>query len=673
VATVENIAVQITANVKGFLDALESAAKAVKKFSRDVTQAAGVVAALGAAAVQMARAFDSDVNRAVHRSLDGLQVLANSLARELIPMLNRAGDAVQGLVIFWQSLSSEQRALIADTIELAAKIALIAGATSQVMELVEAFAEFGAALLPILGPLTAVAAAVVAIITLVGALKRVGTSVGDVFAEWGRRLAPVLEGAKSVIGLVAEKTGITQGLKDLKAYGAQAAANAPASAAGTLPHIVATMLSEIPTSGKEFAEVASAAADDLKTSFLTGADEIKGLFGGIGDSLGGLLDKFKASMVAGKGKHAGEGLGTAVFSAVGDTSAREFQDAIRAGFSDSIGRDLAMQRISAANQGRPDIGVPWGAGGQQFAAAGMGAVLNSGGNVSAVANGAAQGGWIGAIVALVAQSKQFGHAMDALNQMLQILADTMGELASGTRAVIGGAMNQTRQLSQFLGPLFGAIGKLLEPLGVMNQQLSMVTQLLAPVFQALAFVVDIIAQGSEMLSRGLFEVWRGVADVLGGFAVAVGNVWNAIVGALAGLLETIGAGGWADGLRKMTVDVDAVGAAFAAIRDTTYDQAKAKALETDATLAATAAISEFSESLTNVPQGFKTAAARFGAMDAQGAAAVSSVGVDASSTNVSVTVMVGGKEMADVVEDVRVSKTFQRTGRRLGKFGVGDN
>jgi len=26
-----------------------------------------------------------------------------------------------------------------------------------------------------------------------------------------------------------------------------------------------------------------------------------------------------------------------------------------------------------------------------------------------------------------------------------------------------------------------------------------------------------------------------------------------------------------------------------------------------------------------------------------------------------------------VVEDVRVSKTFQRTGRRLGKFGVGDN
>jgi hypothetical protein len=210
----------------------------------------------------------------------------------------------------------------------------------------------------------------------------------------------------------------------------------------------------------------------------------------------------------------------------------------------------------------------------------VGSAGKVGGAINAGMQGAALGGPVGAAVGvgleLLTSSEQFGTAITMLDDVFQTLSDLLGSLLEPMLPLIVILGDIIEGIANGLGPMF---------------------ELLSPWFQF------------------LFEVLKGVGVVILGVAIAIGNVWNFVTGAIADFLDFIGMDREAEGLRGMRSDVEGMNAAMNDLMRTTYQMAEAEVDAARATNEAT----EATEEILNAPSGYKgLALARYNAADMGG-------------------------------------------------------
>jgi len=185
---------------------------------------------------------------------------------------------------------------------------------------------------------------------------------------------------------------------------------------------------------------------------------------------------------------------------------------------------------------------------------------------------------------------------------------------------------------------------------------------------------------------GFLELVKAIAPFWNGVAATVRGIWNGIIGALQAVLGWVGKldiAGWKPfeflldvskqlgsykiGADALTINVEELAKKIALLKGLTYEEALAKARAAAATNEAAAAMNKFSESLTNVPEGFRVAAARYGATSpagesfakhsSRGGGIGGSDAAAATSTTV-VVVKMNSKEIASEVEEIRRETKF---------------
>lgn len=230
--------------------------------------------------------------------------------------------------------------------------------------------------------------------------------------------------------------------------------------------------------------------------------------------------------------------------------------------------------------------------GKQGAAAGM----------AAGPEGAIIGALAGIGLELLTQSQQFGRVMEVVDEVIQSVADGLGKL---------------------IEPLFPFL-VFLEPLGAM---LGYAAEILGNIF----------APGLELL----WNVLKPVVAVVLTVTKFLGSFWNALVGMLQALFRTLGGievfGGkplgfltdWAKGLDKSKVNLGKIDDALANLDKATYEGAKAQVAGKDAQEKLTKATDNATESLTNVPSGYKVALERFNAANGEAARGAGAPGAPA--------------------------------------------
>jgi phage-related protein len=182
--------------------------------------------------------------------------------------------------------------------------------------------------------------------------------------------------------------------------------------------------------------------------------------------------------------------------------------------------------------------------------------------------GAAAGPWgaiIGAIIGIMMESKTFGSILKMTNSILQVFADALGSILEPFLPII-------QILNDVLAPVFKLIGTILG-------------QILTPILQA------------------LFPVFKLLGLVITGVALVFAKAWNAVASAINWAL------GWL-GVHVNSIDESGLQEAWDELINMTWEEAMAKAQETEATKEAT-------EALRNVPEGFKIALTRFSVAQGQ--------------------------------------------------------
>lgn len=245
-----------------------------------------------------------------------------------------------------------------------------------------------------------------------------------------------------------------------------------------------------------------------------------------------------------------------------------------------------------------------------FAAKGLGPVMGlvQAGQQGAAAGamlgpeGAAAGAALGVVAELLMQSQQFQRLMEMVSEAIQAVADSFGKI-----------LEPLLPFGAVLEPIATVIGVITEILG----------GVLRPAFELMWNVLKPVAQV-------ILNVWKGI-----------GSFWNALVGLLQQLFKTLGGisifggkplaflTGWADGLEKSKVNIGKIDAALANLDKATYDSVLAQEQGKEAQEKLTKATDQATESLTNVPSGYKVALERFNAANGEAVRAAAPPGAPA--------------------------------------------
>jgi hypothetical protein len=233
------------------------------------------------------------------------------------------------------------------------------------------------------------------------------------------------------------------------------------------------------------------------------------------------------------------------------------------------------------------------------------------------------------------QAEAFNNVVGSMTSRLGDLNDLMSSAAQGMEA--GGPW----------GALAAVVADLLTRAKVFVDFVSKVGALIAKLADAIGILIG-------PLLRPVFELLKLVAE--------------AIVGFVKGLIHAFS---WVAGLFGGHVSTHEIDDAFKDLANATYDNI-------DATQGATAAVNDFAEALTNVPEGFKVALARFNAQDpassvpapspvSSGGASYTPGGTGLNDSRYGITINVHGvtdpDEVADRVAQVLSDKVGRATGR----------
>jgi len=667
---VQEIALKLTADARALTKGLQSALDAIDNFGNKFQRAANKVAAVGAAITAIGSKMISDAakyDRGVKAHVDALgnayDNLAVRIGTALIPALDAVTKFVTQLVRAWDSLSPSQRKTITDIAEMTAKVLVFVGAAGAIVGIVGDLAGLAAVLLPLLPVTLAIAAGLAGIALLLGAGyglwqrygKALEESIGGGIFETARGFAAnyftfmvdnirslanmwlglakgILSAQEAIHSATAGKLGIRNPLLE-GARGtlekASAAINAP--------------LSKVSDSiGKALSGGADLVVDGIKDSFgnfleLTGIDGVIAKFGKMFDTSGNAFANKVAVATGIKNAMAGTTVPTVSLNPL--DMARQLGGVVRAD-STRIGSTSTAtmggldktRLLEGLSEDAQALGAKIGS---AFSAAGrivQGALLQAAPKFSAVVSGAMQGmqaggPWgaiIGAVAALLSQGKGFAKLIEQVEEGVSFFVKMLNPLVKNM-ALMGALANALLTVLQPLNFVFGLLG------------------------------------------RALFEVAKITAVTVKWLVDGVVGVYNWIVGKLNDFLAMIGLG------RPIAqATIGNFDAALQAVIDMTYEQVDATTEEVAARYENTQAMYSATEALTNIPQGFKVAAARFAAMSAQGGGGTGGTGiVGTRAPNASVTVQVMGNvygmdDLVTMIAAAQQRKRFQATGSILG-------
>lgn len=218
---------------------------------------------------------------------------------------------------------------------------------------------------------------------------------------------------------------------------------------------------------------------------------------------------------------------------------------------------------------------------------------------------------------------QAGFADDARDQIIGGLGDAGSIIVGLATGDFVGALTQLLMMSEQWATLVDTLNMILEPvanvLGTMLQPLLAPLQVAASFVQAIAPALEVFVRMGMLMAQPLFILAQValpllqsgltvVANVMTAIAEAIANVWNGIVEIIIGILRSV-----ADVLGPLGGAVDLLADGVNGMRITTFHETEEIEDNTKAREKESARINDVTESISNVPQWFKTTAARYSA------------------------------------------------------------
>lgn len=345
------------------------------------------------------------------------------------------------------------------------------------------------------------------------------------------------------------------------------------------------------TTADAFAKMGKAAKDGLTESLAEGVNVIKDMFGELGVDLEkqlgkglGVLDQIQSKVgevvkaaTGAKGGGPTEGFELPAGKRVSSTAF---------GGGGSFMRGPSVEGIKKSmERGVKFIGDGLRASAPIVAGTVVESMGKLGGTIQAAAQGMAMGGPIGAAVAAI---------MDILSH------------ADNFKVIISIFNEAFSVLVQALNPVLEPIIRVARLFGVL---VKVVATVLGPMLKAFIDAYLTI----------WFPVMKAAAWVVAQVAIGIGKVWNAIVGAIADVLDAIpGLGDEANALRKRKMDIQSLNRSLKEIGELELDSAVLLGVnnqfkELNSTMR------ETNRQMTNIPTGYKVALRTFQATAARGA------------------------------------------------------
>lgn len=445
-------------------------------------------------------------------------------------------------------------------------------------------------------------------------LARIVRDLADRFTSWFDSLDTgerTLLGISTGIGLISTAL-IAMGPLLLSTGKRMVLAFAPVLA--TVAAVVAAIGLAITTYGLfkralsgDFAKEGESFADILKRGFTDGVAELKS---GLSDAFGDIFKKEDSPQRRRSGGRGGSS-GGAASSAKDPFADMDFGESFEQGFADADKRNQAaidrfsknrIRQIENETKLYEDFVIASEAAAERQAQAAAslgsfaaGAAANmaqsmgkAGSVISAAMEGASQGGiWgaiIGTVMEIAQQSDSFKRASQALNALLSDIVDAFEPLFAGLEPFTMAINAVIKILVMTMGPALEILGGILQGIG-----------------RVVAGVAWVIGKVLLLLSK----VWNKMVNFLLGVVRKMDDIWGINMNGTIRALERmrVNTGEMSDAVDELgqiaTGEIDRL----PEVVDDLADSAK-----------------EASESLLNVPHGYKVALARFNATDAMQAA-----------------------------------------------------
>lgn len=713
--------VDLSARTDKFMQGMEQALRTVEKVSKRIAKAgqkiggfAAAFTAAAAVAVAEASKFNLGVAHELDRQKQAWNTVAVEIAQAVLPALRSATNAVRDAVSWWQGLNPELKQSITHAAAMALTFGLVAGAIGKIAGLVGAFATLLSVLLPIAVTLAEVAAGFAVLYGAVLIFRVIWDEnlggIRDAFkAAWDwivKGYTATIEWLKEGASMFTEAwTKAVDWVKDLFLGWARQTIAAIARVGEALGK---DMHGFVETANEALAyldfvttkEGLKSLADDAKSFFGKVAATAKSDFGAVQAQIDALIAKFKglSKMKAPKLVESDEEKARRE----AENEALTLRNKIEHDAAESVEKlryDKQQERLRldheaaedeerARNKLAQDVFDRYSDALQSIQARWMGRLGELGDSVehvkksiAAFGPGGPMGGDVLSVVAsvfidLVQKSKQFQDIIKVLDDVVQVVADGLGVLIEPLKAVAGAVHDVASALMTGLAPIFKVIAELLGGLAPIIELVAIILTALAPVFKMLAdvlkpvfdlilLVFKLLFEGIKWLAYGILWVIRGIEDVWNGILSAIASVFEAL-----GSIEVFGAhpfsflSDWAKSVRGAMADTQSLTDSMNGLEKLTWDQAMATAEQTAATVIATDKVEKFSEALTNVPDGFKVAAARYDATSVTLGSPTSSGALGARGT---VTLNVYGNvyssdDLVAMINQSTGASTFRRTG-----------
>ena len=246
------------------------------------------------------------------------------------------------------------------------------------------------------------------------------------------------------------------------------------------------------------------------------------------------------------------------------------------------------------------------------------------------------GGIINVVLKLFEKSKGFKTILEMVNSVIQQLADGLGQIFDGLQPIVGVLGELVVWIIGILQPILSKVGKVLEPIAAVLSVAMTALEGLSPLLGFFANVIGGVLQAiGWILQKVIFPITKAINFVIMKIAQAVSWVINGIIDFISALIWEVGAvlqkfGAQdagsalkeaANAMHQYEIDTKAINDAANDMWDVSYDDALQAAKDTVTPLGdlggaagdAAASMREFSDSLTNLPSGYKIALARYNA------------------------------------------------------------
>lgn len=714
--------VSLSADTNGFIKSLAEAgkrverfAKEIKKTAKDVSEVGTALAAVGGVALKLASEVDGPTKTAMDGLTRSTKQLAVPVAQMLLPAVRALTEDVQALAGWVSGLDPAIKANVSTFVKWAVEIGVaavvigkVAGAASTLAGIFSGVAGALAALgvgsiLPFVVGLAAIAGGV-ALVHKVwrenwGGIQEVTKSVlewlGSAFGTWFEWFGKAWRFALDVVKVFVD---------NLLTVGDAIEAISGKDLGMTGIHMGVDGLFKDLGSGEAFKmalEFGKSTGQAIGDGIAT---EWKSMLGGLWDTAKGFFAK-KGPLVSAmpqgpisSGALALSRMGRSMMSATAPheagltkaelaTQAR-FAAGRAGGGMTSVAKSsqLDVLALAAASAAAFAAEMERVAGGLKHAGQMLLSKMGSIGElVGSAVQGFEAGGPMGAALAVVAdfitRTAAFGDLVAFANDAVQKTADALSPLIAALTAsvipIVEGSMMVTRALLQSLGPAFEVLGTALRGVGPLFQVVAALLALLAPVLALLFAPLKAVAFVLDGAMRVIYEVLRQISLGLLLAARQILFVWNAMMSGLAGIvdeaIDAITLGVVKDGgsfIRKFGADMTGIDSAIFQLKTTSYDAAAATTANAMAQSAAAKAVSTFSESLTNIPSGFKVAAAQFGAMEPLGGGGAAFAGAGGGDTFIEISnLQVQTDDPVELMRGIKAQSQklhFRKKGNRFG-------